>query len=334
MAYRRRRALPALCAVLCTAISLVLPGAPARAQEQKPIFPRGLHLGLVPPPGMTASETFPGFEDRERKAGILINDLPGAAYEGFLQSMNRGALDVPGVSNTRREILITNGGAAHLVTGDQEADGVKFKKWLLITRQTVASEKTDLTMSFVVTAQVPQEALKAYSDAAIRKALASVTLRAAIPNAEVLATMPFQLEDLGGFTTARAIVPGRAVLLSEGPVGQTEPVDQPFMMVSVAPSASVPPDERRRFSEQSLQGIQGYKDLKITFAEPLRLGNRPFFEIRLEGKYDSTGGDVALVQWIRFAQQGFVRIVGVAPKEAWSQAFPRFRAVRDGLDNR
>jgi hypothetical protein len=331
----RRLSLLVLCTVICMAAS---PAAQAQtqkqAQEQKPVFPNGLHLGLVPPPGMTASQAFPGFEDRERKAGILINDLPGPAYEGFLQSMNRGALDVPGVSNTRREILITNGGAAHLVTGDQEADGVKFKKWLLITRQTVASEKTDLTMSFVVTAQVPQDALAIYPDAAIRKALQSVTLRPTIPNEEILATMPFRLEDLGGFSAARVIVPGRAVLLSEGPVGQTEPVDQPFMMVSIAPSETVPADERRRFSEQLLQGIQGYRDMKITFAEPLRLDNRPVFEIRLEGKYESTGGDVVLVQWIRFAPRGFVRIVGVAPKAAWSSAFPRFRAVRDGLENR
>ena len=43
------------------------------------------------------------------------------------------------------------------------------------------------------------------------------------------------------------------------------------------------------------------------------------------------GASVAIVQWLRFGSGGFVRMVGFAPKETWSESFPRFRAIRDGV---
>jgi hypothetical protein len=300
-----------------------------------PTFPTGSHIGMAPPAGMTPSRTFPGFEDRERGVLIQLSELPAPAYEAFLQSMNRGEINLPGVSNAKREILITQGGGAHLVIGDQEAEGRKFRKWLLITRQTISSEKVDLTMAFVVTVQVPNNARSAYPDETIRKSLSTVTLRSQIPGDEALSSMPFKLSDLAGFTSVRPLIPGRAVVLSEEPLGNVEPTDKPFVTLSVAPAKSPDEaDERRRFSEQLLRGIQGYKDLKIVFAEQLRLQNQYVYELRLEGKYEKTGGDMMLVQWIRFGRQGFVRVVGITPKEDWAKNFPRFRAVRDGIESR
>jgi hypothetical protein len=38
-----------------------------------------------------------------------------------------------------------------------------------------------------------------------------------------------------------------------------------------------------------------------------------------------------VVQWLRFGGQSALRIIGSSPREQWAQAFPRFRAVRDGI---
>jgi hypothetical protein len=332
--YRIGRAVRSAICVL----SAVIAGAvlqPQTALANEAVFPLGSHIGLVPPQGMSPSDVFPGFEDRQNGVLVQLSELPAPAYEAFLQSMNRGEINVPGVSNAKREILITQGGGAHLVVGDQEADGRKFRKWLLITRQTISSEKIGLTMAFVVTVQVPDSARSAYSDDAIRKSLATVTLRSEIPGEEVLRTLPLRLTDLAGFTSVRPLIPGRAILLSEEPLGNVEPTDKPFVTVSVAAGKPLEEaDERRKFSEQLLRGIQGYKDLKVVFAEQLRLQNQYVYEIRVEGKYERTGGDMMLVQWVRFGRQGFIRLVGITPKEDWAKNFPRFRAMRDGIDNR
>jgi hypothetical protein len=56
--------------------------------------------------------------------------------------------------------------------------------------------------------------------------------------------------------------------------------------------------------------------------------------MRVDAKHVKSGADVVIVQWIRFGAGAVLRIVGVAPKDKWAAAFPRFRAVRDGIDTR
>jgi hypothetical protein len=65
----------------------------------------------------------------------------------------------------------------------------------------------------------------------------------------------------------------------------------------------------------------------------MRIGRLPGFEIRAQAKQPD-GAPIALVQWLRFGTGGFMRIVGVAPKDEWDNLFARFRAVRDGVDER
>ncbi len=297
-------------------------------------FPLGSYIGLVPPPGMTVSDSFPGFEDRDKKAAILISQLPGPAYDQFLKSMNSGAIEIPGVSNAKREILLTEGGAAHLVTGDQEADGVKLRKWLMITRRSVTSNAADLTFAFVVTVQVPVDAQDAYPDAAVRKALASTTLRASIPRAEILDRMPFTISDFADFKGVRSIVPNRALMLTDVSGEAEPPPDSAMMMISVGSGAPSNSDDRGQFSQDLLRNIQGYANLRLVSAEAMRVRGQPGYEVRIEGNSMPDNTEVSIVQWMRFQGGGFVRMIGVAPKTKWNESFTRFRAVRDGIDPR
>ena len=41
-----------------------------------------------------------------------------------------------------------------------------------------------------------------------------------------------------------------------------------------------------------------------------------------------------MVQWLRFGGGAFLQLVGSARAEAWKDAYPRFRAVRDGIEAR
>lgn len=315
------------------ALALVLCATAAFAAE--PQFPVGSHFGLTPPPGMTMSDSFPGFEDREKKAAILISQLPGPAYDQFLKSMNSGAIEIPGVSNAKREIFLTDGGgASHLVTGDQEAEGVKLRKWLMITRRSVTSSNADLTFAFVVTVQVPVDAQGTYPDATIRKALASATLRASIPQAEILDRMPFTIGEFADFKGVRSIVPNRALMLTDVSAESEPPPDSALLMISVGSGAPSAADDRAQFSQNLLRNIQGYANLRLVSAEAMRVRGQPGYEVRLEGNSVPDNTEISIVQWMRFQGSGFIRMIGVAPKTKWSENFTRFRAVRDGVDLR
>jgi len=313
------------------AAALTLASHPVQASEA--VFPVGSLVGLAPPSGMVPSRVFSGFEDREKKAGIAISQLPGDAYEQFLKSMSSGAIDLPGVSNAKREIMLTEGGAAHLLIGDQESEGVKFRKWMMITRRSITGRGNDSTTAFIVTAQVPVEANNDYPEEAIRKALGSVTLRASVPRQEILDHLPFQVSELAKFEGVRSLIPGQAIMLTEEE-GVEPPTNRPFLMISIGGGAPSQASERGPFATNVLRNIQGFKNLKPVFSEPIRIGNQPGYEIRLEGQTVANDTDIVIVQWMRFSGSGFIRMVGVSPKKDWSEAFTRFRAVRDGIDTR
>ena len=228
--------------------ALVVSG-PGRAADAT--FPIGSHIGLVPPDGMTASPSFPGFEDRDRKAAILLSQVPAPAYEQFLKSMNSGAINIPGVSNAKRELMLTDGGAAHLVVGDQEADGVKFRKWLMITRRSITGQGADPGFSFIVTAQVPEDASEVYTDdldpqGARHRACCAVRSR----QQEILDHLPFRLTELADFEGVKLIAPGRAVMLTERG-GTSEPKNtEPIVMISAGAGAPARPDERAQLRDQ------------------------------------------------------------------------------------
>jgi len=65
-----------------------------------------------------------------------------------------------------------------------------------------------------------------------------------------------------------------------------------------------------------------------------RIGGQPGYEVRAEGKSPQDDADIQIVQWLRFGTGGYLRILGIAPKQNWIPAFTRFRAVRDGLELR
>jgi hypothetical protein len=320
--------------MLRTALLFLLLVAPVPAGAADAVFPPGSHIGLVPPPGMTPSSTFPGFEDADRKAAILLSQVPAEAYEQFLKSMNSGAINVPGVSNAKRELMLTDNGAAHLVVGDQEAEGVKFRKWLMITRRNITGSDGATPFSFVVTAQVPVEASDTYSEEVIRKTLATVALRGEIPPQEILDQMPFRVTERANFEGVRLLAPGRAVMLTEQG-GPGEPSNkQPVLMVSVGAGAPSQANERASFAQNVLRNIQGFNNLKLVSQEPMRIGGQPGYEIRLEGQSAFDNADVIIVQWMRFAGGGFLRMVGISPKTSWPENFTRFRQVRDGINAR
>jgi hypothetical protein len=317
--------------MLRTALMLFALAASGPALAADPVFPVGSHIGMVPPAGMSPSAAFPGFEDRERKAAILLTQVPGPAYEQFLKAMSSGAINIPGVSNAKRELMLTESGAAHLVVGDQEADGTKFRKWLMITRRNITQHGADATFSFVVTAQVPADADDAYPEEVIRKALATVALRGAIPPEEILDNMPFRVTERANFEGVRLLIPGQAVMLTERAASDQKA--DTALMISVGTGAPAQANDRATFAQNVLRNIQGFSNLKILSQDQIRVGGQPTHEIRLEGQ-SADNTDVVIVQWMRFGVAGFIRIVGVSPKEQWPENFTRFRQVRDGINAR
>jgi hypothetical protein len=284
-------------------------------------FPPGSRIGLAPPADAGLSTHFPGFEDAARKVTITILDLPGAAFPS-LQSAVFGN-QLKGLEDAKRESFPFESGIGFLLSGHVKVNGVTADKWLLLAT-TSAGQVPDLTTLITVT--VPETAHAIYTDAVVRKALASVTFRPA-PVEEQLRLLPFKLADRSGFRVLKVLSDG-IVILTDGPTDNL--LAQPYMIVSVGRGAPSDPKDRGRFARDLLERSP-LRELHVQSGDAMRVAGAPGFELRATAKA-SDGKPLSVVQWLRFGPIGLLQVIGVTHSDRWDALFPRFRAVRDGID--
>lgn len=275
---------------------------------------------------MTLSLVAPRFEDVSRQAIITVLDLPGPAFPEFHAKLFEARTE-PGVKLLGREPFGIAGGLGFLLTLRLEPPGQPASyKWVLLSS---TNQKDIVDLTSLVSVDVPDTARDFYTDEKIRAALSSVTYRN-VPVEEQLNLLPFQLSDLAGFRVARATATA-TVTLTDSP--QNPDMRSAGMIITVVPQRPPDPSERAGFSVELLRSL-ALPDLKVTSSETIRLKNQPTFEVRGEARDPQANAPISVVQWVRFGESGFTRIVGISPSAQWGDTFPRFRAVRDGIEPR
>jgi hypothetical protein len=189
------------------------------------------------------------------------------------------------------------------------------------------------TFSGYVAVQVPENASKIYTDDAVRQMFATAAIRNEVPLEEQLGLMPFKMGELSSFKNVRTLAPGAALILSDSDEKKGFEV-APFMIIGMIGSTAASPDDRGRFAQQIATTIPGVRDGKITMSEPVRIDGQPGYETRIDAISGKDNTPVTIVQWLRFGSQTSMRIIGSSPRDEWTKAFPRFRAVRDGIHPR
>jgi len=313
-----------------TAVLLALAFVAARpAGADDIVFPPGSRIGLVPPPGVTpvsavrGNPNVHGFEDGPDATAISILELPAQVYGEFEKATSADALKKQGVTLEKREELTLKDGKGILLVGQQQAAAnVSLRKWILV------ASMPDLTA--LLTVEIPAAAKSLYPDEAIHAALASVTVRKSVPVDEQLSLLPYRLGELAGFRVVR-IVGGNLVLLTDGPEDSIEAVEQPHVLVTVGVGGPEDATSRQNFARNLLAGVPSFKDVHLTSSEMLRLNGQQVHELMADGKDAKNGADLKIVQWLKFTGGAYMHIVASAPATGWLQAFPRFRAVRDGV---
>lgn len=297
-------------------------GTAALAAE--PVFPLGSRVGLVPPSGMTPATAFQGFEDRANRVVLLISEVSAQTYDRIAQDFTPEAIRAGGMEEISRETLPLASGEAQLVVTRQGQDGTGLRKWALLARN------DDLTVTVI--GVVPEAAHQAYPDVALRAAFASLVIRAKLAPEEMLAVLPYRLDDLGGFRLLRASPDGTAVM-TLGPQDTSLPAEQPYFMITPRPAEPPQAAERERFAQRMMAGFLNRPNVRVVNSEQMRIGGVPGHQIVAAGKDERTGDELVMVQWLRFGP-GVVQMFGVARRDQWDDVFARMRAVRDGFGSK
>jgi hypothetical protein len=306
-------------------LAAVLAGPPAQAAE--PLYPTGSLVGFVPPPGFTTSKRFPGFENSDNGASIVLLSLPPQAYADIEKSMTTEAFKAQGITEEKRENLTLPGGKGVLVIGSEQENGQKFRKWMFLGSVPAAIA--------IAAVRIPDGALKTYPDDVIKASLLTMTARASVPIEEQLSLIPFQLRDMSGLRPVR-VMGGQGIFLTDGPKDAPAVAEQPVFVVSIGQGGPEQTEERANFARNMFTGFADFKDIRIVSGDMLRLGggSMPTHELQAEAKDAKTDTPMKIVQWVRFGPGAFVRMIGIARADSWSKDFPRFRAIRDGVSPR
>lgn len=309
---------------------MMLLGPAWAAAPSAPIFPPGSRIGLVPPPGMVLSKTFPGFVDSDVNAGIIISVFPSGAYEDMEKTLTDDALKKQGITLEKRQSLELNIGKGDLIVATQPGpDKTPYRKWLLLVPIG--------NFTAIVTVQAPEHA-KAYSDAVVRAALATLALRTNVPQAEYLSLLPFTVGDFAGFQMAN-VMPGRALLLIDAPAyphmvatqGLPEYEFDARAIIAAVPGAPSGTEERTNFARLAFGSIAGIKDVQMTMSEPVRIDDQEGFETVAHAKDAANGADLMVVQWLRFGSSESLQMVGISRADIWDRELSRLRTIRDSI---
>jgi hypothetical protein len=281
-----------------------------------------MRLGLTPLVGLSPAKSFTGFETEDHGVKVLVAELPAEAYG---EVMNAFKANPEGTGDIKPESIETSVGIAYYTIEAAKDAQTNVRRYSMIV--------PGGTFSGYVAVQVPESASKIYTDDAIRQMFATAVIRRQVPVDEQLGLLPFKISELSEFKNVRTLAPGGAIILADG--DETKGFETaPFMVIGVMGAAPAQPDDRGRFAQQAATTIPGVRDARITMSEPIRIDGMPGYETRIDATSGKENTAVTVVQWLRFGGQTTLRVIGSAPRDVWTQAFPRFRAVRDGIQPR
>jgi hypothetical protein len=303
--------------ILSAVALLVTIIGPAFAAEA--VFPPGSRVGMIPLVGLTRAKTFIGFETEDESVKVLVAELPPEAYG---EVMNAFKANPAGTGGVKPESIETAVGTAYYTAENARNGASAVRRYSMIL--------PGGTFSGYVAVQIPENASKIYTDDAVRQMFASAAIRKEVPVEEQLGLMPFKIGELSDFKHVRTLTPGAGILLADGDE-KTGFEAAPFMVIGLMGSSPTQPEDRGRYAEQAATSIPGVHNWRITMSEPVRIEGMAGYETRLDATSGKDNTPVTLVQWLRFGGGQSLRIIGSAPREEWAKAFPRFRAVRDGI---
>ena len=303
---------------LLSAVALLFAAVcPAFAAEA--IFPPGGRVGITPLVGLVTAKSFVGFETEDHSVKVLMAELPVAAYSEVVTAFKANPAGTNGI---KPESIETAAGIAYYTAENAKDGATSVRRYSMILPGSA--------FSGYIAVQVPENASKIYTDDAVRQMFASAVLRKEVPVEEQLGLMPFKISDLADFKNVRTLAVGSAMVLADGDEAAGYE-GAPFLVLGLMGSSPAQPEDRGRFAQQAATAIPGVRDVRMTMSEPIRIDGMPGYETRIDATSGKDNTPVTVVQWLRFSGPTTLRIIASAPRDQWAKAFPRFRAVRDGI---
>jgi hypothetical protein len=286
----------------------------------------GTSVQIAPPQGFQPSKLFPGFEQQQTGASILVTELPIPKAQNIItQFTSAKVLQSRGMTLIESKDIIIDGRPSKLLLVAQSAQGIKFLRWITLVG---TSDR-----ALIATASFPESQAAALK-APLRQAI--INLRW-MPGTAVqpLEGLTFSFQPAGDLQISGRVA--NTVLLTQNgakpPIAAADPLMILGSALSISGSSSgkVSGEELATFSRLRLRQTTQVTELTETGYQPKTLAGHPAFEVVATGYDLKTRTPLTVYQVIVSTDETYYILQGFVSNAGAQKYLPIFRAVADSF---
>src|SRR5688572_25657735 len=272
----------------------------------------GTSVSLIPPPGFSAAQQFPGFQNLDLQSSIVVTEMP-APVTVMTASANAEAFANKGMVFMGSKKVIVGGKEALLVRAVQGIGESEVLKWMLI-----GGDKKHTVM---IVTTFPRSAVDAVNQPLVR------SLLTASWNSESTGD-PFEgllYRVTSGPVLRIATRITHALLLTEsGSMPRTRADEALYIVGNSVGQADL--TDLKSFSESRARQAEKFKDVQVLSGRPIQLDGLDAYEI-LADVTDEAGTRMNLYQVVARYSEGYFLIQGLITAARATEMLPEFKRV-------
>jgi hypothetical protein len=287
----------------------------------------GTTVELAPPEGFQLSKFFPGFEQQQTGATILVTEMPIPKAENAIAQLSSAqALKTRGMDLIESKDMTIDGRPAKLLLVSQFAQGIQFLKWIAVMG--VGDRALLATASF-------PEAQAAKLKEPLRQAILQLrwTTSAAVQTFEGLT---FDFKPVGDLEVSGRIL--NAVILTRKGAKMPLPATEPIMVLGSALTilgsglGRVTKQDLSAFSRLRLRQTTEIAGFVETSGNAKTLAGQPAFELVATGYDRKTRIPLTVYQTIIVTDETYYILQGIVSTSNAKKYLPMFRAVANSFN--
>ena len=282
----------------------------------EPVRVPGTGIRMDPPAGFSRADRFPGFQQTDQGASIMVTEIEGPAAE-VRRGMTRKSLASRGMTLIESRVVKVEGGEALLLHVSQKAQGIDYGKWMLVGG---SRERT-----IIVVGTFPSAASDLSES--IRRALLTVSWTGKA-SADLFESLTFRVDATPKMRLADRM--GNMLLLTES--GNLDSGDPNMAILVVGASISETQiDDLEAFSKERVAKIDRLENVQNLRGAKVHVDDLTGYELTARGIDPKNQRSVGLYQLLLADGNSYYVAQGFVASGRMEEVLPTFRRVMDSF---
>lgn len=263
---------------------------------------KGTTFSIIPPGGWTSAINFNGFQQEKTGSSIMVIEFP-APFDGITEGFTKEKLLTQGVILEKKEKLIFNGFQAIVIYGEQFAQGIMFRKLILV----FGNEKK----STMVLGAYPKELSLELEDPVKSSILSIIEDSEKIVNP--LESIEFTLNtDITKLKLGK-VVSNNIIYTADGQVPTQSPDKTSFIAGTSLEKICI--EDRKKYALDRMKKYPMTSEIVVDTVYSMQLDSISGYTVKAHGIDEKTEKTKIIYQTILFSDNLYYLMVGIAKND-------------------